>query len=88
MCTASEPGEIQASFSINKFLAGQEIYLSLTKIKIWESFVFSEELWNMPKKGFEMKVETQVFKTRLDDLELSDSNLALSSGEHSRKMAR
>lgn len=40
----------------------------------------------MPEKGFEMKVETQVFKIRLDELELSDSNSALSSGEHSRKM--
>lgn len=65
---------------------GQGIYLSLTEIKAWESLVFSEELLNMPEKGFEMKVETQVFKIRLDELELSDSNSALSSGEHSRKM--
>lgn len=41
----------------------------------------------MPEKGFEMKAETQGFKIRLDELELSDSNLTLSSGEHSRKMA-
>lgn len=53
---------------------GQGIYLSLTEIKTWESLVFSEELLNMPEKGFEMKVETQVFKIRLDELEISDSN--------------
>lgn len=41
----------------------------------------------MPEKGFEMKVETYVVKIKLDELELPDSHLALSSGEHSRKMA-
>lgn len=40
----------------------------------------------MPEKGLEMKAETQGFKIRFDELELCDSNLPLSSGEHSRKM--
>lgn len=49
-------------------LLDKNLYLSLTEIQNWESLVISEELLNMPKKGFEMKTETWVFKIRLDEL--------------------
>lgn len=49
-------------------LLDENLYLSLTEIQAWKSLLISEELLNMPKKGFEMKTETRVFKIRLNEL--------------------